>query len=95
MVLDFSAGWCKNCKKIAPLISSLAKQYGQGSSSGGSGSGGVEALVYSVDIDELAEVAVAHDVSTLPRLLFFKVHPLPYTQIIARYIIYTLKLLKY
>ena len=29
--------------------------------------------VYSVDIDELAEVAVAHDVSTLPRLLFFKV----------------------
>ena len=77
------------------FFSSLAKQYGQGSSSGGSGSGGVEALVYSVDIDELAEVAVAHDVSTLPRLLFFKVHPLPYTQIIARYIIYTLKLLKY
>ena len=58
------------------FFSSLAKQYGQGSSSsnGGSGSGGVEALVYSVDIDELAEVAVAHDVSTLPRLLFFKVH---------------------
>ena len=60
MVLDFSAGWCKNCKKIAPVVQALAQAHPSA------------AAVYSVDIDELAEVAVAHDVSTLPRLLLFR-----------------------
>lgn len=60
VVLDFSAGWCKNCKKIAPTIQQLAQAHA------------ASAAVYAVDIDELAEVAVAHDVSTLPRLLLFR-----------------------
>lgn len=60
VVLDFSAGWCKNCKKIAPVVSALAREHAGA------------CVVCSVDIDDLAEVAVAHDVSTLPRLLFFR-----------------------
>jgi thioredoxin 1 len=60
VVLDFNAGWCKNCKKIAPVISKLAKQYAG------------TCTVYSVDIVSMEDIALAYDVSTLPRLLFFK-----------------------
>ena len=76
---------CNPLAITSMLTSKLAVEYahagggssGNGSNGSGGGGVGVEALVYSVDIDELAEVAVAHDVSTLPRLLFFKVTHLP------------------
>ena len=68
------------------MISSLAAEYAKGGGNGasaGNGASGVETVVYSVDIDELAEVAVAHDVSTLPRLLFFKVTRPPTPLVLA------------
>eukprot|EP01035_Chromulina_nebulosa_P021247 gene21247-27530_t len=60
LVLDFHAGWCKNCKRISPLIEDLYNKYQS------------KLSVYGVNIDESSDIAIEYEVSTLPRILFFK-----------------------
>eukprot|EP00595_Chromulina_sp_UTEXLB2642_P000734 CAMPEP_0196764598 /NCGR_PEP_ID=MMETSP1095-20130614/6484_1 /TAXON_ID=96789 ORGANISM="Chromulina nebulosa, Strain UTEXLB2642" /NCGR_SAMPLE_ID=MMETSP1095 /ASSEMBLY_ACC=CAM_ASM_000446 /LENGTH=349 /DNA_ID=CAMNT_0042120597 /DNA_START=181 /DNA_END=1230 /DNA_ORIENTATION=+ len=60
LVLDFHAGWCKNCKRISPLIEELYNKYQS------------KLSVYGVNIDESSDIAIEYEVSTLPRILFFK-----------------------
>lgn len=60
VVFDFNAGWCKNCLRIAPHISNLATQHND------------KVVVYSIDVNDAEDIAIEYNVSTLPRILFFK-----------------------
>ncbi|CAB1109782.1 unnamed protein product [Ectocarpus sp. CCAP 1310/34] len=55
VLLDFGAGWCKNCKKMVPAIEKLA-----------TGPLGEKLKVLTVDIDEADELADEYDVSGVP-----------------------------
>jgi len=54
LVVDFSAPWCKPCKKIAPLFSQLAQEYA------------AAADFASCDIDAQADVATDANVLAVP-----------------------------
>jgi len=58
--VEFGAGWCKNCKRLAPFVEAQAKKT----------AGSITVLL--VDIDKAAEIAMEHDVSNVPRILVFK-----------------------
>lgn len=57
-IIDFYADWCPPCRKIAPSLEELAKQY-QG-----------EIYIYKVDVDAEKDVAAAFGITNLPTLLF-------------------------
>lgn len=58
-VVDFSAVWCGPCKRMTPVFAALAEQYNN------------QANFYSLDIDEVSEVAEELDVSAIPCFKFF------------------------
>ncbi|CAM9924748.1 unnamed protein product, partial [Heterosigma akashiwo] len=60
VVVDFGAGWCKNCKKIAPAVGKMAAKYAD------------HADFVAVDISEAEDLAIEYEVSSVPRLLYFK-----------------------
>eukprot|EP00596_Hydrurales_sp_CCMP1899_P007001 CAMPEP_0119034434 /NCGR_PEP_ID=MMETSP1177-20130426/1415_1 /TAXON_ID=2985 /ORGANISM="Ochromonas sp, Strain CCMP1899" /LENGTH=384 /DNA_ID=CAMNT_0006991859 /DNA_START=284 /DNA_END=1438 /DNA_ORIENTATION=- len=62
VVLFFSASWCKNCMKIKPFIIQMAHTYKE------------EMVAVYVDTtdDNLQEVAMAYDVTALPRILSYQ-----------------------
>ena len=60
VVLCFGASWCKNCKKIHPYVESQARAYSS------------TAVTLSVDIATSDDIAMEHDVSTIPRFFVYK-----------------------
>lgn len=60
VVADFWAEWCGPCKRIAPVLEELAKEY----------SG--KAKVVKVDVDSNQELAARFAIKSIPTLLFFK-----------------------
>ena len=58
-VVDWSAGWCKICKRIAPEVESLAEKMG-------------DVRFYTMDVDESDEAAMGLGVSKVPAFVFFK-----------------------
>lgn len=60
VVLDFSASWCGPCKRIAPLIETLAEKYAG------------QAIVSKIDIEEEEELAMRYGIRNVPTVLFFK-----------------------
>ena len=58
-VVDWSAGWCKNCKRIAPEVEALAEKME-----------GVR--FYTMDVDESDDVAEELGVVAVPAFVFFK-----------------------
>lgn len=54
LIVDFTATWCKPCKKIAPLFGQLAAQYGD------------SADFVKVDIDDQADLATEANVMAVP-----------------------------
>lgn len=57
-LVDFWATWCGPCKRIAPIIEELGTEY-EG-----------RANVVKVDVEEVDEVAVDFQVTSIPTLVF-------------------------
>ena len=60
VVIDFFATWCGPCKKIAPYIEELAKQYDG------------QAIVGRCDVDENNDLAVRFGVRNIPTVIYLK-----------------------
>lgn len=59
-VIDFYATWCGPCKKIAPIVEELAKEY-EG-----------KVIFEKVDVDEKPDLANEYGVEAIPTLVFMK-----------------------
>lgn len=60
VMVDFWAGWCTPCLRIAPFVEELAKEY-EG-----------RVVVAKCDIEENDELAETLQIMSIPTLLFFK-----------------------
>jgi len=60
VIVDFYADWCKPCKRIAPTLEEIASEKDG------------EVLVCKVDVDQSQELAVAHQVMSIPNIISFK-----------------------
>lgn len=61
VLVDFYADWCQPCKMVSPVIRKIAKEY----------SG--KLLTVKIDIDRKKDLAVQHDVMSVPTIaMFFK-----------------------
>lgn len=57
-IIDFYADWCGPCKRLAPIMAELAKEY-EG-----------KVLIYKIDIDKEKELATYFGIRSIPSLLF-------------------------
>lgn len=64
-IVDVSATWCMPCRRLAPILQELAKEY----------SGKID--FYKIDLDENREVADAFGVHSVPTVIFFPVGGTP------------------
>lgn len=60
VVIDVYATWCGPCKQMAPLFEELSKEMGS------------SYKFAKLNIDEERDIAVQHNVSSIPTFLFFK-----------------------
>lgn len=68
VLLDFAAEWCAPCKKLAPMVADLARQYAG------------RLKVGHVDVEQSPGTAARFGVMSVPTLIFFK-HGKPASQI--------------
>lgn len=59
VVVDFYADWCRPCKHIAPIMEELSEKY----------RGRVD--FYKVNVDRERELAMVHNVQSIPVVIFF------------------------
>ncbi len=59
-VVDFWAEWCGPCKMLTPIINQIEEEYGD------------KIKVCKINIDEEGELAIMHNVMSIPTLKFFK-----------------------
>ena len=59
-LVDFYASWCGPCKMLAPFIEEIAEDYDG------------KAKVCKIDVDNLEELAVRYNISSIPSLMYFK-----------------------
>lgn len=57
-VIDFHATWCGPCKKMAPAIDELAREYKN------------KIHVYKIDVDKEPEIAALFGIQSVPTLIF-------------------------
>ncbi len=58
VIVDFWAEWCSYCRKLAPVLEELAKEY-EG-----------QIYIYKVNTDQEKEIAATFGIRSLPTLLF-------------------------
>ena len=68
-IIDFYTTWCGPCKRLAPIMEELAKQYAG------------QVYFYKVDVEQEREVAQAFGISSFPRILYIPVTGKPMMQI--------------
>jgi len=56
VLLDFYANWCAPCKKLSPVLDSLAKE--------------LDFEIVKIDIDENRELPVDYAITSIPHLIF-------------------------
>ena len=57
-IVDFYADWCGPCKRIAPVLDELSKEYDG------------KIMIYKVDTDKQQKVASAFGIRSIPSILF-------------------------
>ncbi|MEN9443213.1 MAG: hypothetical protein RIS47_103 [Bacteroidota bacterium] len=57
-IIDFYADWCGPCRRIAPVLGTIAETYAG------------KLYVYKVNVDTNAEVAKAFSITSIPMVLF-------------------------
>ncbi|HPS40643.1 MAG TPA: thioredoxin [Candidatus Woesebacteria bacterium] len=60
VLVDFFAPWCGPCQMSAPVIDQMAEEYAKKTS------------IFKVDIDQARELAIAHNVMSVPTFIVFK-----------------------
>lgn len=60
VVVEFGAAWCGYCRRLAPVITQLDRQY-QG-----------KLITVTMDIDECPVFAQQYQIDTIPTLLLFR-----------------------
>lgn len=60
VLVDFWATWCGPCKMLAPVLDELAGEYAG------------KAKIAKLDIDESRDLAIEHNVQSIPTLILFK-----------------------
>ena len=58
VIVDFYATWCGPCKRVAPVLEELQKEYGDA------------IQIYKVDTDKARAVSAAFGITSLPSFLF-------------------------
>lgn len=56
--VDFYADWCGPCKRVAPILDELSKEYDG------------KIIIYKIDTDKEKELASAFGISSIPTILF-------------------------
>lgn len=64
-VIDFYADWCAPCKKVAPIMEDLAKEY----------DGQVD--IYKIDTEDQKELAAVFGIKSIPSVLFIPMNGQP------------------
>lgn len=59
-VVDFYATWCGPCKMQAPIIDKIAGEQNE------------KVSVFKVDVDELTDIAVKYNITSIPTVMLFK-----------------------
>ena len=71
-IVDFTASWCGPCKRIAPILEELAKEYDG------------EIVIYKVDVDQNKPLAKSFEVSSIPAVMFIPIDGEPVMTIGSR-----------
>ncbi len=58
VIVDFYATWCGPCKRVAPVLAKLQKEYGS------------DIQIYKVDVDKSPQVSAAFGIKSMPTFLF-------------------------
>ena len=64
-IVDFYADWCGPCKRIAPVLDELAKEYDG------------KVIIYKVNTDKERNLSAAFGISSIPTILFVPVEGQP------------------
>ena len=68
-IVDFYADWCGPCRKVAPVMEKLAKEYDG------------RLVIYKVNVDQARDLASAFQISSIPTVLFIPVKGQPSKQV--------------
>ena len=68
-IIDFYADWCGPCRRVAPIMEKLAKEFDG------------NLTVYKVNVDEAKDLASAFQVSSIPTVLFIPKEGKPMMQV--------------